>query len=275
MKKLFSHRKGLKELPKLQKEEWDKVTQNKVWDVIRSFIDTGSTNSEVRSFVTISFLSISSELLQRPNDEFDKVYDSDFESCFVLNDVCRKYKEFFFGLSYNEKFDFIELFIDGEEELSDKVTKFFNDVFKERLVGYRIVNGQITDIDNEDEYKSVEQAARETFHIEKAVTLLYDRKSHDYENSVKESISAVEQICKQISVQPDATLSSCISKVESETKLHPRFIEAIKKLYSYSSDEDGIRHGAFKDMRVSFEDAKFMLVICSAFCNYLLEKKIK
>ena len=43
------------------------------------------------------------------------------------------------------------------------------------------------------------------------------------------------------------------------------------KLYGYASDKGGIRHaeGLFES-DVTFEEAKFMLVSCSAFINYLI-----
>lgn len=45
---------------------------------------------------------------------------------------------------------------------------------------------------------------------------------------------------------------------------------AFAALYGYTSDSGGIRHSLLEDdISVSFEDAKFMLVSCSAFINYL------
>ena len=46
---------------------------------------------------------------------------------------------------------------------------------------------------------------------------------------------------------------------------------ALIKLYAYTSDENGIRHaeGLFEN-DVTFEEAEFMLVSCSAFVNYLI-----
>ena len=53
---------------------------------------------------------------------------------------------------------------------------------------------------------------------------------------------------------------------------------AFEKLYSYTNDKGGVRHadGLFVS-EVSFEEAKFMLVSCSAFVNYLISEygKIK
>jgi len=51
--------------------------------------------------------------------------------------------------------------------------------------------------------------------------------------------------------------------------------QAFEKLYGYSSDADGIRHALMGDSNVDFEEAKYMLVTCCAFVNYLAEKAIK
>jgi hypothetical protein len=48
--------------------------------------------------------------------------------------------------------------------------------------------------------------------------------------------------------------------------------EAFVKLYGYTSDADGIRHALMDESDLASEDAKFMLVLCSAFVNYLLAK---
>ena len=42
-----------------------------------------------------------------------------------------------------------------------------------------------------------------------------------------------------------------------------------------TSDSDGIRHGGIDFTNAPAEDAKYMLVSCSAFINYLIEKQSK
>ena len=46
---------------------------------------------------------------------------------------------------------------------------------------------------------------------------------------------------------------------------------AFEKLYGYTSDASGVRHaGKLGGPDSTFEEAKFMLVSCSAFVNYLI-----
>lgn len=47
---------------------------------------------------------------------------------------------------------------------------------------------------------------------------------------------------------------------------------AFSKMYAYTGDAEGIRHALMEETNLGFEDAKFMLVSCSAFVNYLKAK---
>ncbi|MGR6868629.1 AbiJ-NTD4 domain-containing protein, partial [Acinetobacter baumannii] len=54
--------------------------------------------------------------------------------------------------------------------------------------------------------------------------------------------------------------------------LHPAFKKALTSLYGYTSDSDGIRHALLDESTISYSDAKYMLVSCSAFINYVIGK---
>ncbi len=54
--------------------------------------------------------------------------------------------------------------------------------------------------------------------------------------------------------------------------IHPLWKKRFCKLYNYTSNAEGIRHGGINYTNVPSEDAKYMLVTCSAFINYLIEK---
>jgi hypothetical protein len=112
-------------------------------------------------------------------------------------------------------------------------------------------------------------------HIETALKLLSDRNRPDYRNSMKESISAVEALCKIIAQNDKATLGPALDAVAAKTKLHPKLQDGFKALYGYTSDDHGIRHALKDDSQPNEEDARFLLVICSAFVNYFAEKARK
>lgn len=176
-------------------------------------------------------------------------------------------------------YDLIERYVD----LFDKATqrelcKEFNEILEDECSGYRLVKGLITPITNREEIKTIEKATNTKYsavntHISKALALFSDRAKHDYENTIKESISAVEALCCIITDDKKATLGDALKKLESKgIKLHKALQSAMSSLYGYTSDEGGIRHGSIDFAGASSEDAKYMLISCSAFVNYLIEK---
>ena len=152
-----------------------------------------------------------------------------------------------------------------------------NELFEKEYVGYRFVNDKIVQITDKNEIEEIENACNNPFdgcrsHIQKAVDFLADREHKDYKNCIKESICAVESICKIIVGDEKADLNKAIKKLkDSGLQLHSALELAFVKLYAYTSDKGGIRHseGIFES-NVTFEDAKYMLVSCSAFVNYLI-----
>ncbi len=87
----------------------------------------------------------------------------------------------------------------------------------------------------------------------------------------------MEAICNRILSSSKATLGQALSELDEQklVTVHPALREAFKKLYGYTSDAGGIRHALLDESNLDFEDAKFMLVSCSAFVNYLRAKAIK
>lgn len=168
--------------------------------------------------------------------------------------------------------------IGGNEK--EKISNFKNDVnkiFVEENIGYRIIDNQVVNITTEEEINEIEKAMDSIFdsvndHFEKALSFYSDRKNPDYKNSIKESISAVESMCCIICGKK-VELGKALGKLEKNgIYIHGAMKNGFQALYGYASDESGIRHGGIEDKEVTEEDAKFMLVTCSAFVNYLKVK---
>lgn len=178
-------------------------------------------------------------------------------------------------------YDFIEKYLkhlDSNKKI--KMTRIFNTILEDEVASYRILDGQVVPIVTESELSTIQAAKNTDFdtvniHIEKALFLFSDRKKPDYENSIKESISAVEAICSIItgSSGRDATLGKTLKKLKDKgVHIHPAMEKAFTSLYGYASDEPGIRHGGIDFQNAQSGDAKYMLISCSAFVNYLIEK---
>lgn len=158
-----------------------------------------------------------------------------------------------------------------------------NDILEQEKSGYRFINNRFVNITSSQELKEISTATHSDYdsvniHLQKAFLLYADRKCPDYENSIKESISAVEAMCCIITGVrgSQSTLGNTLKKLETKgVVIHTAMKEGFKKLYGYTSDADGIRHGGIDFTKASEEDARYMMVSCSAFINYLIQKNNK
>ena len=152
----------------------------------------------------------------------------------------------------------------------------FNEVFQKEYVGYRFVNRTIIEITDEQEIQSIENAVNSPFaetniHLEKALKYIADREHPDYENSIKESISAVEATCNKIAGKRGSLGETLKVLQDKGISIHPSLKSGFEKIFGYASDAKGIRHaGDLGGTNSTFEEAQFMLVACSAFVNYLI-----
>ncbi len=109
-------------------------------------------------------------------------------------------------------------------------------------------------------------------HIRTALQLLGKKPTPDYRNAIKEAISAIESIVKQISGKESVGLEGALKELSKGIEIHGALQSGFIKLYGYSSDEDGIRHPILDQPNIGFDEAKFMIVAGSAFVNFLISK---
>lgn len=190
--------------------------------------------------------------------------------------VLKQLREYFFNCQWYEVYDFIE-FVGNNYQRYKFQESFFqacNNLFEKEMSAYRFIKGVITRITEKEEMQAIEQALESSTgpvatHIRRSLELMSDRNSPDYRNSIKEAISAVESLVAQVLRVEGGTLGQLIKKLESEIDLHPALKDAFSKLYGYTSDQGGIRHALMEKEGNDFHDAKFMLVVCSAFINFV------
>lgn len=178
--------------------------------------------------------------------------------------------EKFLEFKWFEVYDFMQHFGGENEYYSESLNK----VLQREGAAYRMVGGKITPITSEGEIAEIETAIENSGsavgeHLSKALAFLSDKQAPDYKNSIKESISAVES---QVGAETGGkgTLGSLLKQME----LHPALEKAFSQLYGYTSDEGGIRHAMLEgeNGEVGEAEARFFLVACSAFVNYLQAK---
>lgn len=158
-----------------------------------------------------------------------------------------------------------------------------NSEFERLTYGYRIVNNQVTTILDEVQISAIQKPLESPTvhenirrHLNNALRLYSQRPQADYQNSIKESISAVECLCR--SITEENTLGKALTKLEkSGAIIHPLLKEVFTRLYSYANRSDtGIRHALMstEDNYVpQSEEALYMLVSCCSFVNYICEKQ--
>lgn len=192
------------------------------------------------------------------------------------------------SIEWYKKLDLLELIIKtlvkycNIPPISEKTIKDYignlNYEFERLKFSYRVINNQIVEITSEEEIKSIETALTTSDgnireHLSKALELYSKRPIADYRNSIKESISAVEAISRNITGENVLNFK----KMEEKGVVVPTVLrKAFECLYGYTNDKTtGIRHALMDDTNApQAEEALFMLVSCSAFINYL-NKKIK
>lgn len=97
---------------------------------------------------------------------------------------------------------------------------------------------------------------------------------HGWADSIRESISAVESVARQLDPNASKTLGPALNALKKEHRLHPALERAFKGLYGYTSDESGIRHALLDEEAalVDSEEAIFMYGACASFVSYLCNK---
>lgn len=185
-------------------------------------------------------------------------------------------RSFFFGCEWYEVYDFLEFVLRLEK--SEEMLGTLNIILERELAGYRYVSSAFVAVTDKQEIESIEQAldsgpfAGVAAHLQSAIDHLSRKQDPDYRNSIKESISAVESLAKELTGNPKASLGDALCILEKKGKVHPALKKALSSLYGYTSDENGIRHAMLEEPTLSAADAKFLLVACSAFMNYLKAK---
>ena len=138
--------------------------------------------------------------------------------------------------SYNEVLDLLEYICNWLSaktySCSEQFQKSFNSLFQQEYVGYRFVSGQIVPITDKIEMQEI------------------------------------------VGSDNGATLGKAVKHLEEHgLKIHSSLREGISKLYGYACDQGGVRHGEGEvESTVTFEEAKLMMVTCSAIVNYLVSE---
>lgn len=294
---LFSQRVGIKPIKSvLQVESMDDDLRNGLWNAILKCFFSFFDYSKDGGWVSNSKYAFILEVLWK--DFYKACVDSipqhtEHAIAWVRKD--------FFNRTWHEVYDIVDFLpnIQTPEPLTNiEVNHYFifkyksadfiticNEILEREVAGYRFLKSHIEPITDKISIESIETALNKVsksnsfsgvrIHLETALSLFGDRKAPDYRNSIKESISSIESVCQVISGDPKAELGKALKKISGSIALHPSLEQCFAKMYGYTSDSNGIRHALLEEPNLGYEDALYMLVVCSAFVNYLFVKADK
>jgi AbiJ N-terminal domain 4 len=280
--KSFSQRQGLKPVRTIiQRESADEVLRNALWNTLTTFYWNG-----VKGWIDETKFSYRT-LLERIWTIFyqERLDELNGQSSYIM----RKIKSDFLNKEWNEMLDILEFIPNNfiAENSYDIIARETNNLFfstinrvlESHLSAYRFIDNIIVEVSAEEEIIAIKEALNidskykpVQIHLKRALELFSDRQNPDYRNSIKESISAIESFCCIVTNNPKTTLGMALKEIEKKFEIYAALKSSFLSLYGYTSDENGIRHSLLEESTLKQEDAKFMLVTCSAFVNYLLIK---
>jgi len=241
-----------------------------VWDHVRH--STGLTggfyltsNDEIRSLCENLWLDYFKKTLDELDNNWTKVLE--------------QLRLYYFEGEWFEVYDFIEFVANNYRryQFRERFMNACNDLFEKEMSAYRFIDGVITRITEQHELSEIEEAIKASTdpvnaHIRCALELLSDRKAPDYRCSIIESILAIKNLVAYSLDDNKGTLDQLLKKLEARSELSPALKSAFEYLYGYTSDTEGIHHPLAEKENVDFNDAKFMLNVCSAFINFVIGK---
>lgn len=267
----FKYREGYADLPPLpEKEILPQALKNLIWKFfnekyIHSYYDC---RENYRDFFSDYFM----------NDDNISHESITGQFVFELTKAMINNSPFYMTM------DFIERFLRWPEFHQHK--DFFSKLFSKHHPSWKILfEGKITQFHyalNDQEPLTIQSAYEDLkannfggglTHLVQAVKFFNESQWND---SIRESITAVESVCKNINgkVEDKDTLTKALISLRNKgIYIHEKLYNGIVNLYGYSNDEKGIRHALIKaDHQCDAADAQFMLGACSAFISYLCAK---
>jgi len=266
----FSERYGYKKArDTIQLDSMDEALRNSLWNMLIIHYWKPAETDTKRSYdISVLTTLIWRDFYKQPLDKKPG----------PLSKYIEGFRLVYFNMHWAEVYDLVEFI--SERCPGKENNKGFrircNEVLERELSAYRFVEDKITRIVDPEEIDSIENAIEYSsdpvkVHLNSALEKLSDRDNPDYRNSIKESISAVESLVMEATNQKD-DFTKLLKILEKNIDLHPALKKAFSNLYGYTSDKDGLRHAIKDKSNTDFEDAKFMLVTCSAFINYVRGK---
>ena len=281
----FSQRHGYAPLPEpMQLKEISDDLRRELWNEIRNLLLSISDTSmygDGRHFTSTGrhFIErILGKFLKKPEDE---ITTSQYRT--TSHDL----KAFIVKGKFNGVLDLLEIIANdviGKVKFAHSISTLFDGY----SAAYRLDKTRdpfrFFPRSSEEQGEAIKQAAKtiDGAGMDGASTHLRNATVHinsgQYSNAIRDSIHAVESVACMIDPKDNKTLGSALDSLEREGLLHhPSLKQGFKKLYGYTSNEQGIRHALLdqNSPNVGLDEAVFMFGACASFAAYLVSKQQK
>jgi len=280
----FSQRHGLEPSEKpVQDTGLDTRTRNRLWNycsrVVREWVDNTPSKCLFARLYYDEFLGAKHSDLPDYRSHFTNRVEKDF-SVLPYNkvyEILEFIAKFLYAL--DERIREANRYSETKQTAAD-FTKKCNLILEAELSAFRFIGIELAKLTDKHELEEVQHAATASgvpegtrTHIKQATRHYSNRDVPDFRNSVKESISAVEATAKWLAEDPSASCGTALTKIEQSYGLHGALKSGFSSLYGWTSQDGGARHALMDRETITEADARYMLVSCSAFCNYLVSLK--
>ncbi len=251
-----------------QLEEVDDRLRNAIWNFLLERFFLIESKSEIYELVSSVWIEVAGERSDALPSKVDLIWGGVTSGPAV--DFLR---EWYLNAFWYEVYDILDHVL--RKYPVEKNTSDANAMLSREGSAYRFAGSGIVPITSEEELNAIESAAQlpdpfhgASQHIAQAVALLSNRTTPDFRNAIKESISAVESAVRVAVGDERGDIDKGLEKLA----LHNQLGQAWKNMFNWTSDEDGVRHGSKGTPQVGLSEARYMVVTCSAFVNYLAVK---
>ena len=271
----FSQRYGYEPFPEpMRLEHISDDLRREIWNALREFLHYDAHVPYFSSTVERFIERVIGKFLKTSEDEIPTDYSRATDT----------FKSILFQEKFNRFLDFVEIVINDKafsEIFANRIAKSFEGCAAAYWLDTSSRPFRVYPRSSQEQGAATQQAI-ETLResgMEGALTHLSQAAEHikaqQFADSIADSIHAVESVARRIDPRASKTLGPALDSLEGARLLnHPALKEAFKKLYGYTSDEQGIRHALLdKDSPdVGLDEAIFMFGACASFAAYLVNK---
>ena len=247
-----------------------------LWDSVRiTFLSNPTGHSAVRAVYSPQFTIFCEKLwfshFREPIDSMSR----------NPHEAMQNIRGRFFALKFYELYAFLEFCGKLEPNCFAKMPckdywTLCNFVFERERSAFRFSGDVLVRISEKEHLEEISTSLTQDRssglreHIKRAAEFYSKVPDPDYRNSIKESISAVEATVAFVVGRKTSGITKPLKGIADQYGIHQALRDGFEKLYAWTSDDSGIRHRLMANSTVTQDEARYMLVPCSAFSNYLI-----